>query len=272
MKENFNQMNLKEEQTLMDIDNLNNSENKNSVIFDPYFLQIQIHLPSDQWDERFRELIEKLIKERQNQEHQNNKLEEKSPEALRESTFRRYLKGLGLSEEELKDKRVLDLGCGEHGEFIRYLIENGITQKAYGIDLRFDESSVKDELKSHFFKTNFEEIFPVGNLDYIISVGAVSNGIWAGEEVMNISRIIENSLNALKEGGVILIYPIQESAKATPLSGLLASKQKWDELIKKISQKHNVECEIKPRNIKVIGKNNDIILESVLIIRKSKAS
>jgi hypothetical protein len=87
---------------------------------------------------------------------------------------------------------------------------------------------------------------------------------------MNIRSIIEKALASLKEDGEIRIYPIQEAAKATPLEGLEASRKKWDELLKEISETLKRDYKIEPRNIKVSGKNNDIILESVLIIKRKK--
>ena len=165
----------------------------------------------------------------------------------------------------------MDLGTGG-GEFVKSLIEKGITAEAYGIDVQVDEASIEDKFKSHITKGNFEEDFPVKNVDYVISVGAVSNGVWGGEEVMDIRRIIENSLDSLKEDGEIRIYPIQEAAKATPtpLVGLEGSQQKWGELLAEISETQGVEWKSEARNIKVTGNNNDIILESVLIIQKKR--
>jgi SAM-dependent methyltransferase len=230
----------------------------------PDLLQEQARLPKDQWSEKFRQLIEEKIKENQ----QRNE-EKESPEVLRERTFKRYTEGLGLGEKTLRDKKVLDLGAGK-GEFVKFLIEKGITSEAYGIDAGLDEVVVEDKLKRHLFRGNFEEDLPVKNADYVISVGAVSNGIWGGDEVMNIRRIVEKSLASLKEGGEIRIYPIQEASKATPLEGLEKSQQKWGELLAKISETQKVECRIEPRDIKVVGNSNDIILESVLVIRRKK--
>jgi SAM-dependent methyltransferase len=237
----------------------------------PNFLQEQIRLPRNQWDEIFRQLIEEKTRENQRTQEGINedKKAKESSEILRKKTFERYIKGLGLSEESLRGKRILDLGCGS-GEFVQYLIENGITLEAYGIDMMLDESAIEDKFKKHFIKGNFEKDFPVKGVDYVISVGAVSNGIWGGEEVMDIRRIIKNSVDSLNENGEIRIYPLQEAAEATPLSGLKASKEKWQRLFEEISQTQKLEFEIRPIDVRVSGKNNDIILESVLIIRKKK--
>jgi len=232
----------------------------------PNFLQEQVRLPKDQWSEKFQKLIEEKIQE--NQRGKTGEAEE-FPDILRKRTFKRYTDGLGLDENSLQDKKVLDLGSGE-GEFVKSLIEKGITSEAYGIDARLDKVTIEGRFKSHLAGGNFEEDLPVQNVDYIVSVGAVSNGIWGGKEVMNIKQIVRKSLASLKEGGEIRIYPIQEAAKATPLKGLQASRQKWDELLAEISEAQNVGYKIEPRNIKVSGKNNDIILESVLVIQRKK--
>jgi len=251
--------------------NFNNEPNKSEQeSIAPDFLQEQVRLPKEQWNEKFGKLIEE--KTRENQQAQKGVEEEEvieSPEVLRERTFKRYIEGLGLSEESLKGKTVLDLGSGE-GEFVKSLIEKDITPKAYGIDAELDESATEDRFKKHLIRGNFEEDLPVQNVDYVVSVGAVSNGIWGGEEAMNIRRIVGKSLASLKEDGEMRIYPIQEAAQATPLKGLQASQEKWKELLAEISETQNVECNIEPRNIKVSGEDNDVILESVLVIRRKK--
>lgn len=228
------------------------------------FLQEQIRLPQNEWDEKFRQLIDEKIRGNKPEESGNE-----SPEVIREQSFKRYLEGLDLDESALKDKKVLDLGSGE-GEFVKSLIERGITKEAYGVDVELDGSSIEGNFRNHFFQGSFEEGLPVRDVDYVVSVGAVSLGISAGEEVMNIRRIVEKSLASLKEGGEIRIYPIQEAAMETPLEGLGASRSKWDELLVEISKFFGVEYQIKPRDIKVSGSNNDIILNSVLIIKRKK--
>ncbi len=247
--------------------NFNTEPNKSErEVLTPDFLQEQARLPKDQWSEKFRRLIEEKVKENQQEEIEDT---EESPEVLHERTFKRYIEGLGLDENSLRDKKVLDLGSGD-GEFVKTLIEKRITPEAYGIDADLDETLIEDKFKSHLRRGNFEEDLPVQDVDYVVSVGAVSNGIWGGEEAMNIRRIVEKSIASLKEDGEIRIYPIQEAAKATPLEGLKQSQQKWNELLLEISEAQRLECKIEPRNIKVTGNSNDIILESVLIIRKKK--
>jgi len=58
------------------------------------FLQEQIRLPKDQWDEKFKKLIEEKIGENQND---GNEESEESSEILQELTFKRYLSGRKLN-------------------------------------------------------------------------------------------------------------------------------------------------------------------------------
>lgn len=243
-----------------------NTEPKKAEQEPSAFLQEQIRLPEAEWSETFRKLIEEKIQENK-REHIDEP--EATPEMQRERTYKRYTDGLGLDESKLSGKKILDLGFGE-GEFVQYLTEKGITSQAYGVDAELDEALIDDKLKPHFFKGNFEEDLPVTDVDYIVSLGAVTNGIWSGEERMNMKRIVEKSLASLKEDGEIRIYPIQEAAMATPLIGLEKSRKKWDELLAEIPESLGVECKIEPRAVRVMGDSNDIFLESALIIRKKQ--
>ena len=123
----------------------------------PAFLEEQIRLPRSEWDERFRNLIEEKIQERQLPEE----VREESPEREQERSFERYLKGLGLNEDALKDKKILDLGSGD-GEFVRSLIEKGITKDAYGIDVAVDEITLNEKFKGHLLKSDFEHKADMG--------------------------------------------------------------------------------------------------------------
>lgn len=245
--------------------NFKNEPKSEREPINPYFLQEQVRLPKDQWDEKFKQLVEEKIKEKQKLEEEC----EDSPEVLREQIFDRYMNGLGLDEETIKGKKILDLGSGE-GEFVQSLIEKGITSDAFGLDLEMDENAVEKKMKGHLFRGNFEEDLPVQDVDFIISVGAISSGISFSEEEMNMKRIFQNSLASLKQGGEIRIYPLLEAAQANPLKGLHATQEKWKELIEKISETQNLKCKIEPRNIKVIGYKKEVILESVLIVKRKE--
>ncbi len=231
----------------------------------PEFLAEQARLPREEWDERFRILVAK--KSEENQKVIAEGVEE-GPESPEERVFRRYCDGLGLDEESLHGKRIVDFGCGEEGEFVKYCIEHGITTEVYGVDAQVDESLVEEKFKKHLVKGYFEDEAPVRDADYVISVGAVSNEIWGGETQGDIEKILARAVDALKDGGEIRMYPIQEAARATPLEGLAASRERWKEILDAFAADHGVEYRLEPRDIKVAGNDNDIILESVLVMKR----
>ncbi len=223
-------------------------------------LEREVALPKSQWSREFRDLIELRTKEK-------DALESEKFESEQIATYNRYLKGLQFSEDDLRDRSILDLGTGD-GEFVRECLDREISYSVYGIDSELDESKLEGKYKLHLFGGDFQEKLPVRDLDYVISVGAVSNGIWGGEEVVDVEKVLRNSLDALKEDGEIRIYPIQESARETPLSGLEESQKRWGEILEKLSEETGVGISLHPVDIKVTGNENDIILEKVLIIKK----
>ncbi|PIR46718.1 MAG: hypothetical protein COV07_02530 [Candidatus Vogelbacteria bacterium CG10_big_fil_rev_8_21_14_0_10_45_14] len=227
----------------------------------PDFLREQIRLPRVRWSKEFADFIGEKITQNE-REIRNGGIE--SSESASESTFNRYMKGLGLGEEVLHGKKVLDLGAGE-GEFVKELIKRGITEEAYGMDIQIDDALFETEVGTNFFRGDYRDSLPISDADYIISFGSVSTEIWGTEDIPS---MVANWLGSLKIDGEIRICPIMEAATATPQSGLQESLQKWNEVIAEISDTLEVDCKIEPREVRVTGNNNDIILWSVLIIKK----
>ena len=244
-----------------------NFEPESTPELDPYFLQQQIRLPKEQWDERFRQLIDKETIENQKAIRGEPEVHSESPETYLRSTFERYIKGLDVTEDDVKDKRILDLGSGD-GEFVESLIKKGITKEAYGLDANLDNIAIKPELKEHFFKGTFEDTLPLQNLDYIVSVGAVSNAVWNSEKLQDIEGIIKNAIASLKKDGQMRIYPMRELPEDSTLEEFKESNEIWNGLLEKLQQEHVIEYHIEPRDIRVTGNNNDIFLQCVLIIKK----
>ena len=261
-----------------DLPNLNKPQNKaEKESVTNAFLREQIRLPEEKWSPEFRKLVDDearesvLFMERRQRIGNGEEVEvEESPDAKYEHTFRRYLEQLGLREEELKGKRIMDLGAGD-GEFIKYLVSKGITSEAYGIDINPDEDFLEQGFENHLFKGSSEEDLPVQGLDYIVA----SRAIWhdwkdRNGHAMNVEIVLEKSLSALNEKGEMRIYPIEEDAKRNlDNNGYAAEQQKkWDALLPVIAEKYGMKYEIEPRNIFVNAGNGDVTLQSVLILRK----
>jgi len=247
--------------------------------FESDYLSQQFNLPEEQWDKDFRMAVEEKAKNNQTaireteavingeQNGLGQEVTEETPEEDRENTFNRYMNGLGLSPQQLRGARVLDLGCAQ-GEFVEYLIRNGITHEVYGIDINLEEFPIAGDIKDHFFAGDFQQDLPVKNFDYIVSVGAVSNAVWAGEEIQKTREIIRQSLMVIKENGEIRISPIQQVTAESQLDGIRESYNKWIEILEQMVETDAMEYRIEPRDIKVIGKDDGIVLESVLIIKR----
>ena len=85
---------------------------------------------------------------------------------------------------------------------------------------------------------------------------------------MNMKKVLKNVVDLMKQGGEARIFPIQVSTKETPLVGLEASYSRWNKLIPEVSRDENIEWEFQPVDINIVGRDNDIILEEVLVLRK----
>jgi SAM-dependent methyltransferase len=264
----------------MSFENTENIIEENKQNLDPYFLRNQFWLPNkDDWDIKFSELIgekseknqeqiRKAQEELENEKNNGPRGEEKKSQESIDRSFIQSLHNLGLKKEDLKDKRVLDLGCGD-GAFVQELINKNITKKAFGIDLNIDNNLIKEEIKDHFFQEDFQKEFPIKDVDYVLSNGAVSLGISFEGESMNMDKIIENSISAIKENGEIRIGPIFEAREDSSLEGLKDEKKIWDKFLLRISQKYNLQFKLEPRDIFISGRDNDIALQSILIIKKN---
>jgi cyclopropane fatty-acyl-phospholipid synthase-like methyltransferase len=236
-------------------------------IITPEIMAEQIALPQEEWSDEFRQYIaEETQKELQ---RRNEETPEKTIEEERRATFERYLHGLALSPDELKDKVIMDIGSGD-GEFVEELTDRGITQEAYGIDVK--DPYEAEKYSKHFFKDTFEKPLPVKDADYALSVGAISNFAGYAETEDALKEVLKNALAAIKENGEVRIYPIQHASPGSKLEGIDDSYKRWQELMTKLAAEDNLDWELQPIGIHIAGNNLDNIwLEEMLKFKKRKA-
>ncbi len=240
--------------------NTNLYENKKSPEFRDWLESQAMSLP-EKWDAGFRNYIDKKYTESQEQEGEKG-----NPERTRQDTWERYLDGLDLKEEDLKDRRVLDLGC-EAGDFVISCLDKDLTEDAYGLDMELKGEALEEKYKKHFFQGNFKDELPVKNLDYIFSIGAVSLFI-NKETVKPIGETIRNSIAVLNKGGEIRAYPMPRAPEHSDLRGAKESRKAILEILEKLKKELPIEYDFTPIDIKVSGKNKDMWLEDVLTIKK----
>jgi hypothetical protein len=180
------------------------------------FLADQIVLSRSEWSPEFKKYVADKIEERKKFEEETIEL---TPKQEQEKVYSRYLKSLDLSEDDLKGKKIIDLGSGE-SEFVSQIIDRNISDDVYGIDVKPDTSNLDEKHKKYILQGNFQEKLPVGGADYVISVGAVTNGIWGGEDNMDMENVLKNALDAIRDDGELRIWPIiQVSPDYTGFTG-----------------------------------------------------
>jgi SAM-dependent methyltransferase len=224
------------------------------------FLAEQILLPENKWDKRFKQYV---------QQKENDLLQEipkRNFEEEQEWDFQRYLKSLDLKKQDLINKKILDLGCGE-GEFVKYCLGHGISEDVYGLDVQLEVEEINPGFRKYFLKGNFEEELPIKELDYIISVIAIDAP--NSEEIeRDIRKILVLVLMAMKIDGEARIFPVRKTGAITGLRTIEFSWKKWIEVLQDLANKKLINYEFKPIDIGVAGNKPDVWLEQVLIIKK----
>lgn len=207
--------------------------------------------PSE-WDEDFREYIHIKQKER----------EQELP------TWDKYLNGFNLSEEDLRGKKILDLGCLD-GEFVRACIDRGITQEAYGVDKELEGEAKGGKYSGHFFQQKFEDNLPDKDFDYVLSYAAISLALTKELAEMG-ERAIKEALSVIKDSGEVRIGPIGKVYKGSELLGIAETMEILESLLQKISKEEDIEWELIPIDISATGDQKDVWLDQVLILRRKE--
>ena len=221
------------------------------------FLLEQILLPEEERSIDFNNYLNLKIRKKDILSNETLSREEEI-----ESTFQRYLNGLKLTEDQLKDKKILDVGCGTEADFIQAIVKKRITKDIYGVDLSIDDNLIKNESK-RYFKTDFSEPPELTDVDYIISLGALS----LDNEATDLSKNLSSLIPLLSKAGEIRIYPLRIAPEGSGLTGIIESRKKWIEKLDEMKNIFNIEYEFSPIDIRVSGDNNDLWLDEVLIIR-----
>lgn len=236
-------------------------ENKKSTIFKEW-LNKEMKQNPENWGQDFREYVEIKTKEGKGRKdsHKSNEEEKK------EKTFERYLGGLNLTEQEIQGKSILDIGCKD-GEFVVSCMEKGITQKVYGMDRKLEEGALDEKYRDHFFSQDFTKEFPVKNLDYIVSAGAVS--LYLNEfNKSKVEKTIAKAIEAINGKGEIRIWPIKKALRGRELEGIKEQERIVDEIMKKFEAELNIAWKLEATDIRVSGIDKDVWAEQVLIIKK----
>ena len=129
-----------------------------------------------------------------------------------------FLKESGFTEDELKGKRVLDLGCG-HGEHSRLMAELGAEVIGFDVSQGFfqTEKELPDELRSrlHFVQGDIFH-FPIKQeaFDFVWSEGVLHH-------TPNTQKAFENVHASVKPGGKLYVSLYRQGAPYFPIQNTL---------------------------------------------------
>ena len=146
----------------------------------------------------------------------------------------RYLPIFGLKDREsaesfFKDKTVVDFGAGK-GEFVNYLLEEGITEKAYAVDMLYGAFEGTDLLKD-------SEDKPLKNLiaarldalpfaDNSVDIGIASSSLPLHADTKeDIEHFFNEAIRVLRSGGEFTVFPIDKLVESM-ITGKLKERQR----------------------------------------------
>ncbi|MDD4409883.1 MAG: hypothetical protein PHW52_04520 [Candidatus Pacebacteria bacterium] len=187
-------------------------------------LEKQVDIPSDQWTPEAKAIIH-YIRTQKKRVLMNYEEPSTVQEKLRDS-YEYYLNDFDLDEDDLKDKKIVDIGCAS-GDFVIHCLENGVTEDIYGIekykqmrsdDLEFGNRIDNDQWKlfekydGHILDGDYHDGIPLENVDYILAratMGALGGDLKNRRRVI---KLIEDSLGRLNENGEFKIFPISKDS------------------------------------------------------------
>ena len=179
--------------------------------------------------------IEKTPESKESQEAQKMK-----------EAMEKYQKGFSLTDQEINDKRIADIGCGDDALFVREALNKG-AENIIGVDIEFKDALQKDEeLAKHLIQGNAENL-SLENLDLVLSYAAVGT-----HPDIDMPKALESMTNAIKVGGEVRIFPVP---KSETLKGLLLQRKRILDALESLD-KEKISFELKPINEVQVGKDS----------------
>lgn len=173
--------------------------------------------------------------------------------------FEKYTRDLGITLNDLRGKKIADLGCGDDALFVRSALDQGILEIT-GVDTIFKPEILADqELKSHIIQEKVEDL-SLRDLDLILAYGSVGT-----HPSIDLPRALAAMFKALKFGGEMRIFPLLNSEEVGVMKPLQRSEDVL--LALKTLPTGEIECDIKLIK-KGVTPEGQKYSQELLIVRK----
>ncbi|OQB10263.1 MAG: hypothetical protein BWY21_00429 [Parcubacteria group bacterium ADurb.Bin216] len=255
-------------------------------------VESQLDIPSSGWSDDFKELI-KNIKELKIAEDGEYKKETSLEEKLK-NEYEKYLQDFDLEEGDIKNKRIMDIGCG-NAEFILYILENGLSEEVFGVDknkesrldyfnyeeddsINIKQAELLKKYDKRIYNINYyERDLPQEDLDYILARASLYGN--NEEAINNIVDLIKRSTSHLNPSGEFKIFPIDKEA-ITQSNQRDASDEyfldfyRWEKIAEKVSTETGIDYSFTPTGIGFLidelrnYKEDGIYLRNALTFKK----
>ncbi|MFC1598872.1 class I SAM-dependent methyltransferase [Patescibacteria group bacterium] len=180
-------------------------------------------------------------------------------EQAEESDYKKYLEALSLTEEDLKDKEILDVGAGP-AIFAKYAKEKGISDSIFSLD---PEDEPQEKTKAVYAKVenlpykdeSFDMVMSSGAYPYVASIGETDSNI--------IEKKLKDGLNEMirvvRSGSEIRLGPLGFSTAPD----FKQVNDLFDDLLQDLIKKGKIEVE-------KVDKDDDFIPDSYMYIITKK--
>lgn len=146
--------------------------------------------------------------------------------------LRRYqllLGVLGVTEDQLQKKKLVDVACGE-GALIYGLLRHAVTTEAYGIDINTRDAENNPTIQGNVIEHDYLNPFPksLSGADFVVSfasptfnfleVSSKENGEYQKEIQGEFTKMLDNMLGIASPGAEIIFGGVQLLEGHKPMS------------------------------------------------------